>query len=145
VSDHLNVLLTEAVNLAETFLEKGGEFYPFAVALAPDGEVVHVQGWVDEKQPQPESHDVIAVLHRGLRKGVSDGAYNSTAVVSDVKLRDRESGDQGDAIRVEIEDCESSPITCFVPYSIKAGAIETRDVVSVPGKSVVFGTKTQEV
>ena len=135
-SQHLDTLLTEGVTFAASLLKKNGEFFPFAVALTKDGEIRHVQARLEEEQPS--SDDVIGFLQKGLRNAVSEGAYCSTAIVSDVKLRDRYSGEDNDAIRVAMEDEDSLPITCYVPYSFSDGVLETKDVISVAGNSFVF-------
>jgi hypothetical protein len=134
VSNHLDTLLTEAVNLAETLLEKNGDFFPFGVALTADGNLIRIEDWSD--QHQLTVGEAIAILSDRLRIAVCDERYRSTAVVSDVRLRDRKLAVESDAIRVDIQDCQSSPITCFVPYAIENGAVETRDVIAIPGDTV---------
>ena len=136
MKQHLDTLLTEGVNLAISFLDKNGEFFPFAIVLTNHGEIRHVQAGMNEEQPT--SDDVISFLQNGLRESINEGGYCSIAIVSDVKLRDRDTGDENDAIRVDIEDQASSPITCYVPYLFSEGILETKDVISVAGKSFVF-------
>jgi hypothetical protein len=117
----MDALLTEGIRMATHFLGKSHEFYPFAVALSPDGKIKHVSTW--DGNDYPASNDVLALLYQALKEGVRSGAYKAVAIVSDVKIRSRASDPPQDAVRVHIEHPGGSPVACFLPYKFEFGAI----------------------
>lgn len=131
--DHV---LDEGVRLAVHLLEKNGEFYPFGVVRSVDGEIIHVQGGVEEDRPL--SQDVIDILMHGLKKGAEDGRYLTTAVISDVRLRDRSSGQTQDAIRIDLEDKEHHALTCYVPYEQADVRLSLGEVVAESASPAIF-------
>ena len=131
--DEIDNLLSESVNLAESFLMKNGELYPCALALTPNGESVLVHACLDDENP--DSDHVIPVLRDSLSLRFSEGTYILTAIMSDVKLHDRETGECRDAIRVAIEDRISAAIICYVPYRIEEGAFLTSEVIRVASEN----------
>ena len=108
----MDVLLTEAMQAAQFFLEKNGEFFPFAVTLAPDCRLNHAQGYTGSNQP--DVAEIRTLLERGLSEGAMHGRYRAVAVVSNVTVRS-EAG-ATDAIRVHLEHSDGRCVVCFLPY-----------------------------
>ncbi len=135
----MNAVLEEGINTAVHFLNGNGEFFPFAVVVTKRGEMRHVQGWTEEQRPP--SDQVIHLLYSGLRQCAVEEEYRTTALISDVRLRETDSDSFTDAIRVAIEDFEEAPVTCYLPYSLNEGSVEVGEISAEKGKAVVFPAK----
>src|SRR5437588_12555442 len=85
-------LLNHALSAAQQFLEKRGEFYPFAFKVASNGEVGMGSGDPGEGE-HPMSTEVLELIYAGLRS--ERDSLRATAVVADV----RHGSPPGDAIR----------------------------------------------
>jgi hypothetical protein len=138
----MDAVLDESIKTAVHFLEKFGEFFPFAVAKARNGEIRHVQTRGEDERPS--SNEVIEVLHRALKTAAQEGEYRTTALVSDFRLRDRNSGKVTDAIRVELEDAEAQPVICYLPYVRVDNALKLGEIKAEKGKSIVFASPEPE-
>jgi len=108
----LDCLLGESVEAATRLLSADGEFYPFAVAMTVEGEVVSPA--VDPPSDHPTADEVVALLLEALR-GARD-TLRACAVCSDVRIRSDE-GEERDAIRVELEAPGADPLVVVVPYA----------------------------
>jgi hypothetical protein len=124
--DDLDLLLGAAIEAAARMLSTHGEFYPFAIAVDADGELVAPEIVPPEDHPSPE--EVMVLLVDALRAGEG---LRATVLCADVKLADRDS----DAIRLDLEPREGDPMTVFVPY---APGPELAEPFGVPGHRQVF-------
>ena len=136
--DNMNFVLNDAVDTALHFLGKSGEFFPFGVVISNDNKLRHVQGWTGEEQPL--SDEVISCLIQGMQQQVQKGEYLTTAIVSDVRTRQHESDLVTDAIRICIEDKDSDPVTCYLPYSVSNATILPGDMTYERGETLIFRT-----
>lgn len=134
--EDMDTILDEGIKVAIYLLEKNGEFYPFGVTKSPDGQIACVHGYTGVERPTSDC--VSDLLVRGLRDGAAAGRYLTTAVVSDTRLRDRTTGLAEDAIRVELEDRDEHPVTCYLPYFVCDGRVQPGEVMAEAGKSIVF-------
>ena len=107
----LDQLLGTAVEAAVRLLSQDGEFYPFALALTAEGDVVGPA--VDPGTEHPTAEQVVTLLLAALRD--ASGSLRATAVCTDVRLH-ADSGEERDAIRVELEAPEQDPLVVVVPY-----------------------------
>lgn len=107
----LDQLLNASLEAAMRLLGVDGEFYPFAVALTDDGELVAPS--VDPGEDQPTADRVVDLLVTELR--AAREGLTATALVSDVTLAGDE-GQERDAIRVDLEPREGDPVLVVVPY-----------------------------
>jgi len=130
-------LLDSGIRNAVRLLETNGEFFPFGIGMGSDGEIAIV--YPNMREEQPPSDQVIQETIRALSDAVRNGQYITTGVVSDVRLRDRVSGECKDAIRVDLEDSASVPVTCYLPYSREGSQIKPGTLQAEAGQSVVFG------
>lgn len=131
-------ILQSAIDTAVYFLEKRGEFFPFAVVKTVEDETVHIQSMIDGDRPYSEN--VINSIANGLKsQGVKEN-YRSIGIVSDVKLTDTIEGGSSDAIRVQLDDHEAGPANCYVPYAIEKGAIELGQLVATRAVDMTFFT-----
>jgi hypothetical protein len=96
---------------ARELLAKYGEFYPYAVELAGNGESRMVAA--SDGSEHPASTDLLTMLYEGLRSRA--GELRGAAVVSDVRIKDP----AGDAIRVEVEHREGMAMAVLLPYRVQ--------------------------
>ena len=138
--EQMNVLLDEACRAALHLLEKNKEFYPFAVAMDPDGKIRHVAGYTGNEMPT--SREVSEVLVEGLRRDAKAGKLLASALVQDVRITDSRTGAQTDAIQVALEHESDEPVTCFLPYSLSGEAVSQGEIAAERGQRTVFGPGT---
>jgi hypothetical protein len=134
----MDTLLAESIRAATYFLGKNAEFFPFAVALGADGQVRHLQEYTAEEQPDSEA--LIVLAQEALRGLAAEGKVRAVALVSDVRIRRAEAGEQ-DAIRVQLEHARGRPVTCYLPYRLEGGAIVRGELFAESGAGVVFPVK----
>lgn len=108
----LDRLLGASIEAATRMLSADGEFYPFAVALTVEGEVVSPA--IDPPSDHPSADEVVALLLDALRD--ARDSLRACAVCSDVRLRS-DAGEERDAIRVELEAPAADPLVVVVPYA----------------------------
>lgn len=126
----LDQLLNASLEAAMRLLGVDGEFYPFAVAMTVDGELVAPS--VDPGEDQPSADRVVELLVAELRK--ARAGLTATAVVSDVTIAGDEDQER-DAIRVDLEPREGEPVLIVVPY--RDGPV-LEEPFGVAGTSQVF-------
>ncbi|XHC24806.1 hypothetical protein ABWH91_11085 [Phycisphaerales bacterium ac7] len=132
----MDSILDRGIDYAIQHLEKRGEFFPFGLGMDSAGDISIVNAYTEEERPlsDPLIEKIVQVLAGAARKG----EYTTTGVVSDVRLRDAASGESKDAIRIAIEDAESAPVTCYLPYSKQGDQIEPGSIFAEAGQSLVF-------
>ena len=108
----LDQLLGSSVEAAVRMLSQEGEFYPFALAMTADGEVVAPQ--VSPSSDRPTADEVADLLLAALQEARS--TLRASALCSDVRIRD-DQGEERDAIRIELEAPEADPLVVVVPYA----------------------------
>ena len=96
-----------------------GEFFPYAGALRPSGEVVSIGGY--DGREHPPSKDVIDLLAKGLCEGATRGEYVATALVYDVRVMPPSGSEVTDAIAAELEHKDGYSATVFFPYELTNG------------------------
>jgi hypothetical protein len=128
-ADDLDRLLGASVEAALRLLSSDGEFYPFALAMTGDGDVVSPA--VEPDSDHPSSEQVARLLLAALRE--ARGSIRAASLCSDVKVVSDE-GEERDAIRIELEAPGSDPVTVVVPY---AGTVLDQPF-GMPGERRVF-------
>lgn len=114
VQDDLDGMLGVALDAAQTFLTKNGEFYPFGLTIDRDGETSLAAGYTGDEHP--DSQSVLDALAAGFLHN-RDG-YRAVASVADVRANG------GDAVRVEAEHRDGGPaITLLMPY-VRKGLVK---------------------
>lgn len=132
----MDLVLSDGINTAVHFIEKSGEFFPFGVVKTNKGEIRHIQAMM--KDLRPTSDSVTEVLEASLRDGGIAGEYDTVAIVSNVGLTDKETGHIMDAISISIDDKNSSPILCYIPYEINNGVPVLGDIKAGVGARIAF-------
>ena len=125
----LDQLLGASVEAAVRMLSQEGEFYPFALAMTSDGQVVAPQ--VSPSSDRPTADEVAGLLLDALRS--SREAIRACATVSDVRIRN-DAGDERDAIRIELEAPQADPLVVVVPYADQ----KLDEPFGMPGERRVF-------
>jgi hypothetical protein len=85
-------LLNAVVPFAEHMLTKDGEFFPYAMALKPAGEITPVAGF--DGREQPPSQAIIDLLLAGLQADARAGRVKATALVYEVRITDPPHGEE---------------------------------------------------
>jgi hypothetical protein len=139
--DEMELLLGEGIRVATRFLEKRGGFSAFAVGLAYDGQLRHIMAHTGEEQPEADPH--IAATVQALRSYAAKGEIRASALVSDVRIRSAPEVSPGDAIRVQIEHADASPVTCYLPYRLVGKKLQPGELFAEEGESQVFGAGSE--
>ena len=127
----LDRLLGACVQAATKMLSAEGEFYPFALAVTADGEVVSPA--VEPSSDHPTAEEVEALLVEALR--ISRDGLRACATCSDVRIRSDE-GEERDAIRIELEAPEADPLVVVVPHAEQ----RLDEPFGMPGRRRVFSS-----
>jgi hypothetical protein len=132
----MHTLLNEALNMAAYFLEKNDAFFPFGVVMAEDGELHHWEA--DGAEDDVEAEEIIEGLVMGMRENASAGDIRASAVVADVRISS-EGGPEQDAVSVQLEHRDESPVICFLPYfTNEEGELEFGEVLADRKEREVF-------
>ena len=108
----LDRLLGACVEAAVRMLSQDGEFYPFALAVTEEGDVVGPA--VQPADDHPTADQVVALLLAALRDARDN--LRAAAICTDVRIRP-DDGEEKDAIRVELEAPDGEPLAVMVPYA----------------------------
>ncbi len=127
-------LLTKGTKIAIKRLRENRQLAPFGIAIERGGDVI----CVEPEDVGADAEDLLTEICNHLRSLAGKDAITATAIVSDVKLFDKLMRNCDDAIRVELDDSDSSPVTCYVPYSVCDSKVDTEDVIAVVGGRAVF-------
>lgn len=112
-------LLDESVSLARFLLEKSGEFFPTCCVIKGEGKIEYLATYDGDEHPP--SNKVIADLISALQAMARSGELAASAIVADIRWREREEDSPRDAISVQLR---AAGYACdvVVPYTIrKAG------------------------
>jgi hypothetical protein len=115
--DELDALLNHLLGFAVQQVERHGEFFPFAAAVAADGELRAVLPTMEDDRPQ--STDVIDYLYRVLTAEAASGAIRAAGVCADVLVTLPDTETETDALRADIEHADADPVRVFLPYRKK--------------------------
>jgi hypothetical protein len=107
----LDGLLNATLPLAQQYLDKYGEFFPFGAVVTIEGTNSLVAADPAETGEQPVSADILALLIERTRERRED--LRAVALCSDV------TGPDGDGIRVELEHAEGPVMAVLMPYKSK--------------------------
>lgn len=130
------VLMNEALPLAEKMLKEHGEFYPYGLTLDAAGKVAHM-GATDGTD-RPKSAPLIELLRARFVDGAKAGKYLATALVYDVRVVDPSTGLKSDAIAVALDHRDSYSVVVFFPYSLHQGKYLPGKLFAQKGEGRVF-------
>jgi hypothetical protein len=81
----------------------------------------------------------IGFVANGIKQCAADGAVHAVALVDRVEVPAANAGGATDAIRIQVEHVESSPVIWYQPYRLADREVEFGERSSERGKSFVFG------
>jgi hypothetical protein len=135
--EEIEQLLRFLLPVAEERLTTEGQFIPYAATLDAEGEVNSV-GVADGEDP--DVGELLLALHTELREQASAGAIRASGIAADVTLTDPDSGEETDAVQLELDHVETDAIDVYVPYTAGNEGISFGELVAAAGQAPVFGT-----
>jgi hypothetical protein len=134
--EEIEQLLNYLLPFAEQMLSSEGEFYPYAATMGAGGEVQAVSAAGDER---PEVGEVLLALHAELREQAAQGAIRASGIAADVTLTDPDSGEEMDAVQLELDHADTDAVDVYVPYtSDDDDGIKFGELVAAPGQAPIF-------
>ena len=129
-------LMNEALPFAKQLLQKHGEFYPYGMAMQPDGKISAVA--VANGSDHPKSAEVISDLKKAFIDGVRAKRYKATALVYDSRVVVPKTGNQSDAIAVSLNHRDGYSVVVFFPYRIEHAELSLDDAFATVGDKGIF-------
>jgi hypothetical protein len=112
----LNQLLNALLPFAEEMLAKHGEFFPFACAMNPDGEISNVEA--SDGTEHPPSSTLIDILIEGLSANAGSGKIRASGICLDMRLPASSDRAATDAVCCRLEHVSEEPVAVYIPYKI---------------------------
>jgi hypothetical protein len=136
----LDRLLNALLPFAQEMLKKHGEFYPFAMALTSEGELIAVTTYTGGENPP--SQQVIDELITALRADAQQGRYRATGICFDVRVLPPNGTEKSDAVAVVLEHEKGEAVQVFLPYGKKLfGRIAYGDLFATAATSRIFAAR----
>jgi hypothetical protein len=136
--EEIEQLLNYLLPFAERMLSSHGEFYPYAATMDVGGEVQAVSAAGDER---PDVGELLLTLHTELREQAAQGAIRASGIAADVTLTDPDSGEERDAVQLELDHAETDAVDVYVPYKSGNEGIEFGELVAAPGQAPIFSAE----
>jgi hypothetical protein len=136
--EEIEQLLRYLLPVAEEHLNRAGEFPPYAATLDTEGEVNSV---VAANGEEPDVGELLLALHTELREQAAGGSIRASGIAADVTLTDPDSGEETDAVQLELDHVETDAVDVYVPYTSGDDGIKFGELVAAAGQAPVFGTE----
>jgi len=109
------------------------EFLPYVITnrVSSKGELLGVDQAMNTEQ-------ALSGIYSILGEQAESGDLTSFAVILDVKMTNKDTGQQLDAIRIAIEHRHGDPVTLFIPYTVSEEGKKYGEMKTVPGERIVF-------
>jgi hypothetical protein len=133
--DEIEQLLRYLLPFAEESLNKDGEFRPYAAMVAADGSLKSV---ASEEGEEPDEGELLLALHTELREHATGGAIRASGIAADVTLTDPDSGEETDAVQLELDHVDTDAVDVYVPYTSGDDGIKFGELVAAAGQAPVF-------
>lgn len=138
IQSDFNELLKPLLGMAESLLEKQGEFRPFGARLATGGEMAVID--VTKTLDDPSNPLIIDALYATFRLEARTGTIRACAVCWDAVVPREEGGGMIDAIAIGLEHRDGEPAVVLRGYTREVdGTLHFVDPVTAKGKRHVFG------
>ena len=102
---------------------------------AADGALKSVEA---EEGEAPDVGELLVALHAELRQQASDGAIRASGIAADVTLTDPDSGEETDAVQLELDHVETDAVDVYVPYRSDPEGVKFGELVAAAGQAPVF-------
>jgi hypothetical protein len=133
-----NELVAPILGLAETMLEKEGEFRPFGARLAAGGQLALID--VSATLDAPTNPLIVDALYATFRVEARAGTIRACAVCWDALVPRLEGGGLMDAIAIGLEHRDGEPTILLCGYQRDLGGdLRFEDPVTALGRRHVFG------
>jgi hypothetical protein len=136
--EELNLLLDAAMRKALRLVQEQGSHMPFAVAVTTNGEQVDIAG-DDREVADPQARH--AWITQQVSAAVAAGQYRAVAVVRNIELTHNKTGKQADAVEVTLDHVDDQPVTCYMPYELRRGRLNTAEIVATAPSASFFARK----
>ncbi len=133
-NERIQNLLDTIVGMTMDQAQREGGFNPLAVGIAADEEKLVLLAPDFEDGQEIEMSTYVEALQQVVFNAGAEGMCVATAFAADITMTHRETGEERDAIHVQIEDAESEPVVCVVPYTLTDQGAETEDAMAAPGE-----------
>ena len=141
--DDINAVLSQVFPFAQQCLQKNGEFYPFAVRMNPDGEIIAIAANESEEgEEEPSAQEVIDMLTELLQEAAKeDPAPKAVAICFEATVSHDENPEPHAAICVQIEDGDGEALLVSLPYTRNdQGQVVCGDVAASPVDPLYFSS-----
>src|SRR5215212_3593020 len=135
--EEIEQLLRYLLPFAEERLNQEGEFRPYAAMVAADGALKSVESGEGE---EPDVGELLVALHSELREQAAEGAIRASGIAADVTLTDPDSGEETDAVQLELDHVDTDAVDVYVPYTSGDEGIKFGDLVAAAGQAPVFSS-----
>lgn len=133
-----NEMVAPLLGLAESLLEREGEFRPFGARLAAGGQLALID--VAPTIEDPSNPLIIDALYATFRLEARAGTIRACAVCWDALVPRQEGGGLIDAIAIGLEHRDGEPTIVLCGYEREAtGDLRFEDPVTAIGRRHVFG------
>ena len=133
--EEIEQLLRYLLPFAEESLNRDGEFRPYAAMVAADGSLKSVES---EEGQDPDVGELLVALHTELREQAAGGAIRASGIAADVTLTDPDSGEETDAVQLELDHVDTDAVDVYVPYTSGMDGIKFGELVAAAGQTPVF-------
>ncbi len=135
----LDELIETCLNSIQKIVHDEQDFLPYVITnnMEGKGQVLTVDPSLDEEQ-------ALTGIYSILGKQAMSGELKSFGVVMDVKMTDKDTGEQVDAIRVAIEHRHADPIQLVIPYLKTEKGKQYREMQKAPSRAFVFRQEGEE-
>lgn len=123
----------------EGMLAAHGEFFPFGGALTMNGELAELSVG-EEHRHSPVDH-ILEELKSRLRGGAGSNTYRATALVFPIDAQLPDSGDETQAVAIELDHQSNFSVVLIVPYVISESGVEFGEAVAQQGAHAIFGAQ----
>ncbi len=114
--EELETLLDSPLTFAEQQLQKHGEFFPFGAVMLTNGEVQMLSTYDGDEHP--ESQKVIDDTEQAFIRGAKNNEYKATALAYMVAVRNPKTGENEDAICVNLDHFDDYSVKVIYSYTI---------------------------
>jgi hypothetical protein len=133
--EEIEQLLHYLLPFAEERLNRDGQFHPYAAMVAADGAVKSVSS---SEAEGPDAAELLLALHTELREQAAQGAIRASGIAADVTLTDPDSGEETDAVQLELDHVETDAVDVYVPYTSNGKEVSFGELVAAAGQAPVF-------
>jgi hypothetical protein len=110
----LNQLLSSLLPFAERMLAKRGEFFPFAMAMKPNGEIETISVYEGDEHPAPET--LIELTTQAFKQQAREGQIRAAGICYDVRTVPPGRSEKCDAVCTSLEHHTGESVDVYLPY-----------------------------